>query len=282
MAALGLSACTASTASSRQSTAADQLADERAESGLRERHQHQHHGGAMQFIVMGLDTLGPNDASRPKVEQLQRDLEVCLAPAGEIQRQLELSIADGVAAGSVDLAQADGLIRQLDGASLQAHACSGDALNQLHALLSPAERAELVEKVQAHWEVWREVNDEGAAASRGAGGRLGRLARELRLTPEQVERASASLHVALTGRGGTFDRARVDASLQAFAAAFVSESFDARTVSMQENGRLASFGASRRALFYETITPLLTAGQRAELAGHLRQRAGSPLAASTN
>jgi len=281
-AALGLTACATSTAATRQQEADDRLADERAEAGLVEHHRHQHNGGAMQFVVMALDTLEPGDASRTQVEQVRRDLNRCLAPSAEIQQRLDLTIADGVAAGAVDLAKVDGIINQLDGTTLDARACGDGALNQLHAILSPAERIELVEKVEAHWDVWHQVNDDQQAAGRPGGGRLGRLTKELNLTPDQVEKAKGALHVALTGRAVTFDRARIEAELKAFDAAFVAASFDAKAATSRENGHLASFGATRKAIFYETVTPLLTASQRTELAGHLRQRAASHPIVSVN
>jgi len=281
MGALGLTACTSMSTATRTQTAEEQLADDQAEAGLRDHHRHQHRGGVMQFVAMSLDTLGPNDAARPQVEKLQRDLYVCMAPTGEIQRALHLTVADGVAAGAVDLAKVDGLIGQLDGAAAGVRACSVEALNQLHSALSEAERDELVEKVEAHWEIWRQVNQEDTG-DRAPGGRLAALARELSLTPDQVQQAAAALHTALPARSGAFDRAQVDADVQAFAVAFRSASFDARTTSMGERSRLSSQGATRMAIFYETVAPLLTAAQRTELAGHLRNRAAQHPVVSTN
>jgi len=186
-----------------------------------------------------------------------------------------------VAAGAVDLAKVDGLIGQLDAASTGVRGCSADALNRLHALLSPAERAELIEKVQAHWEVWRQVNQEDTG-DRTAGGRLSALATELNLTADQIQQAAAALHTALPARSGTFDRTMVDTDVQAFASAFQSDSFDARTTALGERSRMTSHGATRMAIFYETVTPLLTPAQRAELAEHLRQRAGQHPVVSSN
>jgi Spy/CpxP family protein refolding chaperone len=275
MAALGLGACT-TTAGTRMQLADAQAADDQAEAELREHHRHQHRGGVMQFIAMGLDTVGPGEAARPQVELLQRDLYACMAPAGEAKQRLQLTVAEGVAAGAVDLAKVDAIIGQLDAAAAALRDCSVTALNQLHAVLSPVERAELVEKVQAHWEVWGQVNSDEESAGRGPRGRLGALTREVSLTPDQVERASAALHTALSGQAGRFDRSKVDADVQAFAAAFEAESFDARSVTPYANSSLASHGATRMAIFYETVTPLLTPGQRAELAVHLRARAARP------
>jgi len=273
MAALGLTACTTTTAGSPLQAADERLADDQAEAGLRDHHRHQHRGGVLQFVAMSLDTLGPTDAARPRVEALQRDLYVCMASTGEVQRTLHLAVAEGVAAGAVDLAKVDGLIGQLDAAAAGVRACSVEALGQLHAVLAPDERGELIEKVEAHWEIWRQVNQEDTG-DRSAGGRLAALATELSLTVDQIERAAAALHTALPARSGPFDRARVDADVQAFSAAFLSASFDARATTLGEKSRLSSHGATRMAIFYETVTPLLTPAQRAELADHLRERAG--------
>jgi len=190
-------------------------------------------------------------------------------------------VAEGVAAGAVDLAKVDGLIAQLDAASAGVRGCSAKALNELHALLSPSEREELLEKVQAHWDVWRQVNQEDTG-DRTAGGRLSALATELNLTADQIQQAAAALHTALPARAGGFDRTQVDGDVQAFATAFQSSTFDARTTTLGERARLTSHGATRMAIFYETLTPLLTPAQRAELAEHLRQRAGQHPVVSTN
>lgn len=282
MAALGLGACATSAAATRQQELDAVAADEQAQAGLHEYHRHQHRGGVMQFVAMALDTVEPGDASRPKVEALQADLYACMAPAAAVQLRLRLTVADGVAAGAVDLAALDVIIGQLDVAAAGVRDCGVAALNGLHAALSPLERAELIEKVQAHWEVWRQVNSEEEPAARGTGGRLGALARELSLTPDQVERASAALHTALSGQPARFDRPGADADVQAFATAFEGPTFDARTTPMQAGHRMATFGATRMAIFYETVTPLLTPPQRAALAGHLRERAGQSPAVSAN
>lgn len=275
MTALGLSACTTtSPAPDLQAEAAAREADERSEAGLMDHHRHQHRGGVMQFIAMGLDTLDEGDAQRPQVQQLQRDMYVCMASSGEIQKRLHLAIAEGIAAGAVDLAKIDGIIGELDAAGGAVRDCSVAALDKLHALLNPSERAELVEKVQAHYEVWLSVNHEEEGTGRGRAGRLTRLAKDLSLTPDQVERMSAALHTALAGRGGKFDRTRFEAVVQEFSQTFVGASFDAKATLPYANARLGMHGASRMAIFYETVTPMLSPPQRAALAEQLRQHAG--------
>jgi Spy/CpxP family protein refolding chaperone len=240
---------------------------------LKEHHRHHHHGGVAQFIAMSLDTLGADDAKRPQIEKLQDDLHKCMAPAHEAENKVTLALADGIAAGSIDKAKVDSGITQLAAAASAVHDCSAATLNQLHAILSPAERAELVEKVKAHWEVWRQVNHDAEAGGREKGGRLAEFSEELGLTPDQVEKMSAALHTALGGEAGKFDKQKAQAHVDAFAAAFVADPFDAKTITANANGHLATHGATRMALFLETVTPLLTPDQRTKLAEHLRERA---------
>jgi Spy/CpxP family protein refolding chaperone len=285
LSALGLIACATTTAESRAPLpdAQDvQLVDDQASTELREHHRHHHRGGVMQFIAMSLDTLAPEDAKQPQVERIQGELYTCMAASGAIEKTLHLLVADGIAAGAVDEGRVEATIERLDGAAAGVRDCGIDALNKLHSILSPTERAELVEKVQAHWDVWRQVNHDEEATGRGRGGRLADLARELTLTPEQVGRISAALQAARAGRHDEFDRARVEGHIQAFAAAFAQSSFDARSIAANENGRLATAGARRMATFYETVTPLLTREQRATLAEHLREHARQQPAMSAN
>ncbi|HTP28934.1 MAG TPA: hypothetical protein VMK12_25155, partial [Anaeromyxobacteraceae bacterium] len=118
---------------------------------------------------MSLDTLGTDDAKRPQIEKLQSDLYACMAPAREVERALLKTLADGVAAGAIEPTSAAPLLAQLEANVATVHDCSADAVNKLHALLSPTERAALAEKVKAHWEVWHQSHEE-QAGGQGKGG----------------------------------------------------------------------------------------------------------------
>lgn len=270
MAALGASACTAYTAAGPTPTEAWQ-ADEQAASELRDHHRHHNRGGVMQFVAMSLDTLGPDDAKRPQVEALQRDLHGCMAPTSAIHGRLHQAMAEGVAAGAIDAVKVGAVIAELEQAEGTIQECGAETLNRLHALLSPVERAELAEKVQAHWAVWREVNPDATSPGRGPGGRLPALTAELSLSQDQVTRITAALELSAGGRGGRFDRTRAEHGLNGFAEAFARDAFDARSLPRHAGAGLAHHGASRMAAFYETVTPLLTQPQRATLAEHLRE-----------
>ncbi len=267
-----LSLCATRAAESEAPEATVQSADDQAAAELKEHHRHHHQGGVTQFIAMSLDTLGATDSKLPKIEKIQTDLHACMAPAARIEKTLHVTMADGIAAGNIDGAKVNATIAQLSAAAGPVHDCSAAALNELHAILSSTERWELVEKVQAHWEIWRQVDHEAEASGRESGGWLAELTKELSLTQGQVDKISAALHKAFATLG-KFDRKKVDANVQAFAAAFVRESFDAKSITADATSRLAAQGAKRMAIFYETVTPLLNSEQRATLAEHLRQHA---------
>jgi Spy/CpxP family protein refolding chaperone len=193
--------------------------------------------------------------------------------AGQTDKALLRVLADGIAAWKIDTAAVDATIAQLDAGAAAAHGCSVGALNQLHAILSPAERAVLVDKVQAHWEVWRQVNQGGASADQEHGSRLTALAREVSLTPEQVDRIAKALHASMAGLAEKFEPKQAEAHLQAFTAAFARETFEAKSVTSNANGIVAAQGGRRMAVFYETVLPVLTLEQRARLAMDLREHA---------
>ena len=134
--------------------------------------------------------------------------------------------------------------------------------------------------MQAHWEVWRQVNHEAEGGGREKGGRLAELAKDLSLPADQVDKLAEALKAAHVDLAGKFDPTKVEEHVQAFATAFVAESFDAKSVTGNGNAHLATHGGKRMAIFYETVTPLLTAEQRTKLAEHLRQHASHQPAAS--
>ncbi len=264
----GSSAC-AHTASTEPGATAEQATAE-----LREHHRHHHQGGVTQFIAMSLDSIGVDEAKRPQIETIQGDLYACMAPARDVEKSLLTDLAGGVAAGQVDEAQIDSAIARLGPAASAVHDCAASALNRLHALLSPGERAALVDKVRANYEVWRQVNHEAEAGGQEKGGRLAALADELNLTPDQVAQMSTELRLKFASpRSSVFEPKQAEAHLEAFETAFASDTFDARMITANANGHIASHGARRMALFYETVTPLLTPEQRTTLAAHLRQHA---------
>ena len=242
--------------------------------GLMEHHRHHHHGGVTLIIALSLDTLGVSPEQRTAVEKIRSDLHARMEPARAAEQELVTMLADGLAAGNLDAASADAAVAQVAAAAAKVHDASADALNELHAVLTPPERAALVDKVEAHWAVWQTANSEETDARNPARGKLAMLATDLGLTPDQVDRIRARL-----GEGmktvPRLDLQEISTHLRAFGDAFRRDKFDARmlTTANGANAHLASWGAAHLAHFIEAVSPVLTPDQRARFAQRLREHA---------
>jgi Spy/CpxP family protein refolding chaperone len=248
-------------------------ADDAVNESLRNYHRH-HHGGLSSFISMAIDTLGLDETKKAAVTKIQNDLRAKTAPVHDAEHDLLSTIADGVAAGKIDSAKVDAAVEKVATASAGVHAATLDTLTQLHDALAPAERAALVDKVKAHWAVWHEVNVEEKSSSTEKGSRLEKLTELLTLTPDQVSKITAALasDPAPTPKN---DPKAADAHIQAFATAFVADTFDPKALTPSATasaGHVERHGGARQARFYEAVTPVLTPDQRTKLAAQLRQR----------
>jgi Spy/CpxP family protein refolding chaperone len=273
VAGLGLSAAAAHAATG--SAPAPAAPTDEAAAELREHHRNHNSGGVMKFVAMSLDTLGTADeGKRAQVAKLQGEMNANMAPAREAEKEFLQTLADGIATGAVDKAKVDAALSKVTSAATTKHDVDYDTLNQIHKILSPEERAALVDKVQAHYEVWSTVNQEAKAA----GGRLGELTAEVGLTPDQVAKMSAALK-ARPATGGESRSKRAEARVHAFTTGFSTASFDAKSLA-SKTPTIAGRGSIRMAQFYETVTPLLTTEQRTKLAEILHEHASYEPASS--
>ena len=257
------------TATSATTTANDEAAD-----GLMEHHRHHHHGGVTLFIAMSLDTLGSAPETKAKVESIRTDLHAKMEPARIAEQNLSTMLADGIAAGNLDAAKVDAGVQALVTATATVQEASVDALNQLHAVLTPTERTALADKVEAHWAVWQKANAEEAADAKPEGGHLALLASELELTPDQVDKIRASLAEGMKSVPH-FDPQEVTTYVRALSDAFRADAFDAKTLTAAHDAsaHMAGWGAAHRARFLEAVGPVLTPDQRTKLADKLREHA---------
>jgi Spy/CpxP family protein refolding chaperone len=249
--------------------------DEEASAELIEHHRHHHHGGVVRFIAMSLDTLGVTPEQHAAVDKIQATLAAKLEPARVAERKVVLLLADGIAAGKIDKAKAESAAAQVGAASNGVHAAIADALDELHSVLTDAQRAALVDKVEAHWQVWQEANESAPSSESHEHDHLETLTRELSLTSDQVDKIRPALRTAFADARQHLDSEKVTTHLHAFSAAFESPTFNAKTLATADgvNAQLGSWGAGRMVRFYEAVTPVLTPDQRAKLADHLREHA---------
>jgi Spy/CpxP family protein refolding chaperone len=273
-------AVTATATATAASSAAPESTAEADEAGrnLRRHHRHHHHGGVAMFIHMAIDTLGLPADKKAQVEKIQADLHAKMAPSRDAGREVLTVLSEGVAAGKIDDGKLDAAIKKQEAASAGVHAATIDALNKLHDALSPAERAALVDKVKAHVEVWKKVQEE-EHGSKEKESHLDRLKEELSLTPDQVDKISAALKKDAPPKP---DTAKLDAHIKAFETAFVADKFDAKSLNStanDANAHVSKHGTARIVRFYKIVTPLLTPEQRTKLAAHLKERLNDPHAA---
>jgi Spy/CpxP family protein refolding chaperone len=273
-AAVGCGGGTAGGEGAAKASGATATEGDEVSAGLIEHHQHHHHGGVTLLIALSLDTLGVSPDQRTAVEKIATELHDQMEPARRAEQDLHTVLADGITAGAIDHAKVEGALARVDAAAGSVHDASVDALNRLHAALTPPQRAALADKVEAHWEVWQRANAEepnGAPGQPRKSGHLERLVRELGLTQDQI----VMIHAKLAGTPPPpFDPQVVGNHIRAFGEGFRADAFDARAVpGGGADVALTSFGAARMARFYEAVVPVLTAEQRAKLSEILREHA---------
>ena len=242
---------------------------------LAEHHRHHHHGGFEMFIAMSLDSLGTTPEQQASITKIQADLHAEMQPAHDAEKAVLATLADGIAAGTIDQAKIDTAVAKLATAAAGVHDAVAASLDELHATLTPPQRAALVDKVEAHLAVWHHTNSADEPMAKDAhGGHLGKLAKEYGLTPQQVETIRASFQTAIA-TAPKYDRAEAEAHMKAFGEAFASDAFDARKLPTDAavNGHMSTWGMTRMVALYKAVIPVLTPEQRAKLADSLRHHA---------
>lgn len=249
------------------------VSEDESTADLAEHDRHHHHGGIPMFVAMSLDTLGVDDNQRAQIEKIQIDIHAQLKPAKDAEKAALLVLADGVAAGNVDQARMATAIGELAQVSASAHDAVADSLNALHQTLTAAQRQALVDKVEAHLAVWHETNSAEQMADKH-GGHLAKLATDLSLTPDQVEKIRGNFTTSMSA-APKYDHAEIDAHFKLFAEAFTSDTFDAHALKGggMVSSHMAVWGLTRMSHFYTAAAPVLTPEQRTRAADELRHHA---------
>jgi Spy/CpxP family protein refolding chaperone len=242
---------------------------------LQTRHRHNHAGFAG-FVMMAIETIGVAPEQQAAIDRVGADFHAKTKPVRDANGLVIHALSDGIAGGNINAAKVDSALIGITAASGKVRGATAEALNQLHALLRPEQRAALVDKVEAHWTVWKAANagDQGADNLR-PDGRIARLGAEIGLTSDQVYKTRTNFVASTETPQGPFDPAEAEAHMRAFATAFATEAFDANALSegTSTSSRLATWGATRMARLYEALGPVLTPDERAKVADKLRQHA---------
>lgn len=255
-------------------TAVSVRADDEASAGVIEHHRYHHHGGVTLLIAMSLDTLSVTPEQQAAVETIRTSLHTRMAPARAAEQGLVAALADGVASASIDTAKVDAAVAQVTTTAATVHDACTDALNALHAVLTPRQRTALVDRVEAHWAVWQKANAEEPGPTYPNDGHVATLVLKLGLNAEQVDKIRAAFGDRASAQP-RFDPQMIATHLRAFGDAFRSEKFDAKGLATAStaNAHMVGWGAAHMARFVETVSPVLTPDQRAIFAQRLREHA---------
>ena len=240
-------------------------------------HRHHAHGGIGALVAMSLKDLDLSADQRAAVEKIKTDLATKLEPAKAAGKDLAGVLADGVAAGKIDRAKADAAIGKLASQVDLQQGASLDALNQLHAALTPAQRTALSDALRAHYAKWREAQgrdeqDDGKNHS----GHVLALVKDLGISRDQAQQIKASFKTLMKASSQEAEPPKVEAHLNGLADGFKKDMFDARSLKTTPSAgaSMAKWGSVRMARFLEAAAPVLTADQRTRLAEMIRARAG--------
>jgi Spy/CpxP family protein refolding chaperone len=151
-----------------------------------------------------------------------------------------------------------------------------EAYNRMHDVLTPEQRAALIDELQVHWANWKDAQrqDEQSTDSKYPG-HLAVLTQKLSLSQEQVDRIKANYLSGMTVVPEASDHKAVEAHLQAFTTAFKTDTFDAKKLDTEQgaDAHMATWGATRMERFFQAFAPVLTPTQRANLAQEIRDHA---------
>jgi Spy/CpxP family protein refolding chaperone len=249
--------------------------DDQAAAELQSHHRH-HHAGYVGFILASAESVGIGPDQQAAYDKIKVDFQTKVAPVRIANAAVMKVLADGLAAGTIDQAKLDPALAGVTAAAQTVHTAAGDALNQLHALLRPEQRAALVDKISAHWSIWKDTNaGDQAQDNAGPGGHVAQLQKELGLSDDQAAKVRASLVALPAPARAPFEPTAAEAHAKAFATAFAADAFDAKalTTGDQANGQIAAWGAARMVRFYQAVAPVLTPDQRTKVANALREHA---------
>jgi Spy/CpxP family protein refolding chaperone len=216
-------------------------------------HHHEGHRKGLMGAALKLDSLTP--AQRTQIEQLVAERRASAGPVRQADAQVLQVLAQQVFADKLDT---QALAPSLDVervAAVQEQTVDIVTLTQLHAILTPAQRGELVDKIDAR--LARAKGHEGRGGERrGQGGKLG-------LSEQQREQIKTNLQASRTPGA----RGERGAKMQAALDSFKGDAFNAGTmVHVVAPGERAT-------KMTQAMLPVLTPNQRATYSDMLKHRA---------
>jgi len=216
--------------------------------------------------ALKLDSLTPSQ--RTAIEQLLQTRRSAEAPVRQADAQLLTVLAQQVEQAAINRAALVPSVTARENAALAAHNVDLDTVQKLHDLLTPAQRGQLVDGIEAHF---RGHVDAGKG-DHGHGDRLGMIAKKLGLTDQQKAQIASNFRAERQAEGDSGAHPDFRGAGKAWLEAFRGDTFNAST-SAPNGTEMMEHRANRMEDLLAAAVPVLTPAQRAELASHLRARA---------
>jgi hypothetical protein len=240
-------------------------------------------------LLREIEALDLSEAQQADLVQIREQLHADMAPARAAVRDLTELYAAGLEHGAVDHAAVGAQQQVIESEFENARLAFEAAANAVHASLTPAQRGRLMDRVlemhdlQAAQERQHEESanpaDTNAPEHARPHGKLARLADDLGITADQrkalLGSARGAFEAAFPERKAR--RLEKEARVQAVAASFRTDEFDAHTFDLGKESESWFKGVGDVSHTVANVASVvLSEGQRAGLASALRDRAPKP------
>lgn len=235
-----------------------------------------HHKGGHRMGLIGdalkLDSLTP--AQRTSIEQLAQTRRTAEVPVRQADAQVLTVLAQQVEQAAINRQALAPTVSARDSAAAAARTVDLDTVQKLHDLLTPAQRGQLVDAIEAHFQGGDKHDGAGkhdGGAGDHEGGHLGMIAKKLGLTDQQKAQIASNLRAERQAETSTTPRPDFRAAGKAWLDSFRGDAFNA---SASPNApQMMDRRTNRMEDLMTAAVPVLSPAQRAELASHLRARA---------
>jgi Spy/CpxP family protein refolding chaperone len=233
--------------------------------------QHEgHHKGHRTGLVgaaLKLDSLTP--AQRTAIEQLAQTRRTAEVPVRQADAQVLTVLAQQIEQASINRAALAPTVSARETAAVAARNVDLDTVQKLHDLLTPAQRGQLIDGIEAHFQGHA---DAGKGEGGHGGGHLGMIAKKLGLTDQQKAQIASNLRAERQAEGTPAQRPDFRGAGKAWLESFRGDAFSA-SASAANAPQMMEHRANRMEDLLTAAVPVLTPAQRSELATHLRARA---------
>ncbi len=230
-------------------------------------HRKGHHRMGLIGAALKLDSLTP--AQRTAIEQLAQTRRTAEVPVRQADAQVLTVLAQQVEQASINRAALAPTVSARETAAVAARNVDLDTVQKLHDLLTPAQRGQLIDGIEAHFQGHA---DAGAGKGGHRGGRLGMIAKKLGLTDQQKAQIASNLRAERQAEGTPAQRPDFRGAGKAWLESFRGDAFNA-SASASNIPQMMQRRANRMEDLMTAALPVLSPAQRSELSTHLRARA---------